>query len=54
MEEIKLFPRINKANFQINFQLKKSTLPREIKDNLCNLKSIKLNTNNFEFERRIK
>jgi hypothetical protein len=47
--EIKLFPRINRANNQINFQLNKRVLPKEVKDKLPNLKSIKLNVKDFEF-----
>ena len=49
MKEIKLFPRINKANNQINFQLNRRLLPKEYQEKLCNLKSIKVNTKDFEF-----
>jgi hypothetical protein len=47
--EIKLLPRINKANKQINFQLNKRLLTKELRDKLPNLKSIKLNLKDFEF-----
>jgi hypothetical protein len=50
LKEIKLFPRINKANSQINFQLKKSSLPKDMKLKLNNLKSIKINLEDFEFD----
>jgi hypothetical protein len=47
--EIKLFPRVNKSNQQINFNLRKRVLPKEMQKNLSNLKSIKLNIKDFEF-----
>ena len=48
--KIKLVPRINKANAQINFQLKKTLLPKEFKDRLPNLKSIEINLKDFAFD----
>ena len=45
-----LFPRINKANKQINFQLKKSSLTKEFKDRLPQLKEIKVDLKDFKFE----
>jgi hypothetical protein len=45
-----LFPRINKANKQINFQLKKSSLSKEFKDRLPQLKEIKVDLKDFKFE----
>ncbi|MCK9429555.1 MAG: hypothetical protein M0R17_06085 [Candidatus Omnitrophica bacterium] len=50
MKEITLFPRINRANCQVNFQLKKSILPNEIKNNLSNLQSVKLKLKDFKFK----
>jgi hypothetical protein len=47
--QIKLLPRINKSNQQINFNLRKRVLPKSIQDKLPNLKSIKLNIKDFEF-----
>lgn len=47
---IELKPVINKKNNQINFSLCKKKLPKIIKDNLSSLKSIKINTKDFEFE----
>jgi hypothetical protein len=47
---IKLEPRINKANQQINFQLKKKLLPKTFQDNLPRLKSIKLKLEDFDFD----
>jgi len=48
-KKIKLFPRINKANNQISFQLKKSCLPEDIKNKLPKLKNIKVGLGDFEF-----
>ena len=45
-----LFPRINSANKQINFQLKKSSLSKEFKDKLPKLKEIKVDLKDFKFE----
>jgi len=50
MNKIKLLPRINKANGQINFQLKKTSLPKKFRKNLPQLKSIELKFEDFEFE----
>lgn len=47
---INLKPRVNKANGQINFSLKKTSLPKKIVDRLPKLKSVKLNMEDFEFE----
>ena len=49
MNLIKLKPRLNKANNQINFQLKRKLLPKEIKSKLPKLKEIKLNIKDFEW-----
>ena len=46
----KVFPRWNKANNQINLQLKKKKLPKELRDKLPKLKSIKLDWEDFEFD----
>ena len=48
--KIILFPRINSANKQINFQLKKSSLSKEFKDKLPKLKEIKVDVKDFKFE----
>lgn len=50
MVKIKLIPRINKANYQINFQLKKCSLPKKIKDRLPQLKGISIDLDDFEFD----
>ena len=50
IENIKLIPKINSANKQINFCLKKSSLPKELRDKLPKLKSIDLKPCNFKFE----
>jgi hypothetical protein len=47
---IKLCSRINKSNNQISFQLKKRLLPKEFKDKLPQLKGIKLELEDFEWE----
>jgi hypothetical protein len=47
---IKLIPRVNKANNQMNFALKKNLLSKEFKDKLPQLKSIKLRLEDFEWE----
>lgn len=49
-KKIKLFPRVNKANNQINFQLKKKGLPKTFKDRLPKLKSVEIKLDDFEFE----
>jgi len=46
---IKLKPRVNKANHQVNFQLKKGDLPESFKKKLDKLKSINLDMEDFEF-----
>ena len=45
-----LKPILNKANNQINFSLKKNSLPKDVKNMLPKLKSIKLKIGDFEFE----
>lgn len=50
MRDIKLVPRLNKANNQISFQLKRSSLSKEFNAKLPTLKSLKLNMKNFEFD----
>lgn len=47
---IKLEPRINKANHQVSFQLKKGDLPKKLKKRLPKLKCIKLELEDFEFD----
>jgi hypothetical protein len=47
--EIKLYPKFNKNNKQISFDLKKLELTKEVRNKLPNLKSIKLNIKDFEF-----
>jgi hypothetical protein len=49
---IELKPRINKANHQINFQLKKSDLSKSLKAKIGKgkLKCIKLEEKDFEFD----
>lgn len=49
-KEIKLKSRINKTNGQINFSLKKSSLPQIFKDKLPTLKGIKIDLEDFDFE----
>ena len=46
-----LKPVVNKANKQINFSIKKNSLPKEIKLKLPKLKAIKLSMEDFEFGR---
>lgn len=48
-KKINLFPRINKANNQINFQLPKKCLPKEMKDKLPSLKSLEIDLEDFDF-----
>jgi hypothetical protein len=48
-KDIVLKPVINKSNKQINFSLKKTSLPRGMRDKLNNLKSIKLDRSNFKW-----
>lgn len=50
IDKIKLIPKINSANKQVNFWLKKSSLPKELRDKLPKLKSIEINPCNFKFE----
>ena len=47
---IKLEPRINKANKQINFQLKKTSLPKNFQSKLAKLKCLNLELEDFEFD----
>jgi len=49
IKKIILKARVNKANGQISFDLKKSSLPIRIKHKLPELKSIKLKLEDFEF-----
>ena len=49
VNEIKLKPVHNKKNGQINFSLKKNSLPKEIKDKLSKLKEIKFNIEDMNF-----
>ena len=50
IKPINLKPRINSANGQINFALKKSSLTKELLSKIKNLKSIELKPCNFKFE----
>ena len=50
MLKIRLKPRVNSANKQINFQLKKNILPKEFKDRLPKLRGLKLDLEDFEFD----
>ena len=50
VKTIKLCPRINSNNKQINFSLQKGKLPLKIKKQLSHLKSINLDWEDFEFE----
>jgi len=52
MKEIKLFPKINKANKQISFDLPKLKFSKSIRKKLTDIKCIKINIQNLEFERR--
>ena len=47
--KIKLIPHINKTNGQIGFNINKTSLPKKIKDNIKNLKEIKIDTMDFKF-----
>lgn len=47
---VKLASRINKANKQINFQLNKNSLPKEMRDKLPSLKGITIKFEDFDFE----
>lgn len=49
-KKICLKPVINKSNGQINFSLKKTSLPKDVKSKLPKLKSIKFDFNDMEFE----
>lgn len=40
---------LNKSNGQINFSLKKNSLPKEVKVNLNKLKGIKIRMEDFNF-----
>jgi hypothetical protein len=45
-----LKPVVNKKNGQINFSLKKSELPKNIKSKLSKLKCVKLDVDDLSFE----
>lgn len=49
LKEMNLKPIHNKSNGQINFSLKKTDLPKSMKDKLHNLKSIRVKMEDFEF-----
>ena len=49
LKNVLIKPVFNKTNGQMNFSLKKGSLPKYIKDRLPMLKSIKLNMEDFEF-----
>ena len=46
---IKLAARINSANNQVNFQLKRNELPDDIKDRLPKLKGVAINVEDLIF-----
>lgn len=48
-KEIKLVARINKANNQINLNLKRTSIPKKLRDKLPNLKGIKISLEDFEW-----
>jgi hypothetical protein len=48
---IKLVPRLNIANQQISFQLKKKLPPKDFQDRLPQLKSIKIKLEDFDFDK---
>jgi len=48
-DKITLLARINKSNKQVNFQLKKSSLPKDFKDRLPSLKGISIKLEDFDF-----
>ena len=50
VKPLKLCPRMNTANGQMNFSIPKSKLPKKIKKKLPNLKSINLDWEDFEFK----
>jgi len=47
---IRLYPKVNKNNKQISFDLQKLKLTKEVREKLPNLKSIKLSLKDFEFD----
>ena len=49
-KEMSLKPVINKRNGQMNFSLRKGSLPKDLISKLPHLKSIKLEKDNFIFE----
>ncbi len=51
-KQILIKPIVNKSNNQINFYLKKSSLPKKMKERLPQLKSIKLNPDDFEWDEK--
>jgi hypothetical protein len=50
LKEFCLKPVLNKKNGQMNFSIKKNSLPKDIKLKLPTLKSIKLSVEDFEFK----
>jgi len=49
VKEFLLKSRINKANGQINFSLKKTDLPIKLKSKLQELKGIRIKAEDFDF-----
>ena len=49
LKKVLVKPAFNKSNGQINFSIKKSSLPKDIKGKLPKLKSIRLRMEDFEF-----
>ena len=50
MKKIKLFPRINTANNQINLSLPKRKVPKQFQKKLNKLKWIEVDPNDFDWE----
>lgn len=48
-KKLLLKPRINKKNGQINFSLKKNSIPKKYKNKLPSLKGIKIKLEDFEW-----
>lgn len=49
LKKVSVKPILNKRNGQINFSIKKTSLPKDIKDKLPKLKSIRLRMEDFKF-----